>query len=83
MSTVTVNISFQDSLLNEIDKTAKKQHRSRSEPLREAARLCIQRQQKWEELFQLGDHITESVHLTVRDVEEEITAVLKAGKRRS
>ncbi len=83
MSTVTVNISFQDSLLNEIDKTAKKQHRSRSELLREAARLYIQRQQQWEELFQLGDHITESRHLTVRDVEEEITAVRKVGKRRS
>ncbi|MGC8774820.1 MAG: CopG family ribbon-helix-helix protein [Chlorobaculum sp.] len=74
MSTVTVNISFQESLLNEIDKTAKKEHRSRSEFLREAARLYIQRQQQWEELFRLGDEITETKQLTVRDVEEELQA---------
>lgn len=74
MSTVTVNISFQESLLNEIDRTAQKEHRSRSEFLREAARLYIQRQQQWEELFRLGDEITETKQLKVRDVEDEINA---------
>jgi CopG family transcriptional regulator / antitoxin EndoAI len=74
MSTITVNISFQESLLNEIDSTAKKEHRSRSEFLREAARLYIQRQQQWEELFRLGDKITETKQLTVSDVENEINA---------
>ncbi|NTV66980.1 MAG: ribbon-helix-helix protein, CopG family [Chlorobaculum sp.] len=41
MGTVTDNISFQESLLKEIDKTAQKKHRSRSEFMREAARLYI------------------------------------------
>ncbi|NTV26781.1 MAG: ribbon-helix-helix protein, CopG family [Chlorobiaceae bacterium] len=72
MSTVTVNISFQNSLLNEIDKTARKEHRSRSELLRDAARLYIQRQQQWDDLFQLGERITEEKQLTLRDVEDEI-----------
>ena len=35
---VTVNISFQDTLLGEIDTEAKRESRSRSELLREAAR---------------------------------------------
>lgn len=74
MSTITVNISFQDSLLKEIDKTAKKEHRSRSELLREAARLYIQRQRQWEELFTLGDRMTEEKQLNLKDVEEEILA---------
>ena len=74
MSTITVNISFQDSLLKEIDKTAKKEHRSRSELLREAARLYIQRQRQWEELFMLGDRMTQEKQLSVKDVEEEIQA---------
>lgn len=74
MGTVTVNISFQESLLNEIDSMARKEHRSRSEFLREAARLYIQRQQQWEELFRLGDEISERKQLTVRDVEDEINA---------
>lgn len=74
MSTITVNISFQDSLLKEIDKTAKKEHRSRSELLREAARLYIQRQRQWEKLFMLGDRMTEEKQLNLKDVEEEILA---------
>jgi predicted transcriptional regulator len=83
MSTVTVNISFQDSLLNEIDKTARKEHRSRSELLREAARLYIQRQQQWEELFRLGDQVTEQQQLTIRDVEEQIASVRQNSASRS
>jgi metal-responsive CopG/Arc/MetJ family transcriptional regulator len=74
MSTVTVNISFQESLLNEIDSTARKEHRSRSEFLREAARLYIQRQQQWEELFRLGDEISGAKQLTAKEVEDEINA---------
>ena len=38
MSTITVNISFQDSLLADIDKVVKLESRSRSELLGEAAR---------------------------------------------
>lgn len=39
MDTTTVNISFQESLLVDIDKIARVESRSRSELLREAARL--------------------------------------------
>ena len=78
MSTVTVNISFQDSLLNEIDKTARKEYRSRSELIREAARLYIQRQSQWTDLFQLGDMTVQKQHLTEHDVTAEIKAVREA-----
>ena len=82
MSTIPFHISFQNSLLNEIDKTAKKEHRSRSELLREAARLYIQRQQQWEDLFQLGNLVKEK-KLTIRDVDEEIKAVRRKKASRS
>ncbi len=39
----TVNISFEKALLKEIDKIAKKEHRSRSELIREAARAYIEK----------------------------------------
>ena len=39
----TVNISFQDDLLNAIDNVAKEEARTRSELLREAARIYIER----------------------------------------
>ena len=75
MSTATVNVSFQDSLLNEIDKTAKKEYRSRSELIREAARLYIQRQSQWNDLFQLGDTVARKQQLTEHDIATEITAL--------
>lgn len=78
MSTVTVNVSFQDSLLNEIDKTARNEYRSRSELIREAARLYIQRQSQWNDLFQLGDMAVRKQHLNECDVAAEIEAVREA-----
>ena len=46
MSTVTVNISFQDALLRDIDRVARGEARSRSELLREAAREYIRRRER-------------------------------------
>ena len=83
MSTVTVKVSFQDSLLNEIDKTARKEYRSRSELIREAARLYIQRQSQWNDLFQLGYMAVQKQHLTEHDVAAEIKAVRATKTRMS
>ncbi len=80
MHTVTVNISFQDSLLAEIDAEAKRESRTRSELLREAARVYVQRQRRWSELFQLGDSLQAREPLTERMVADEI-AQCRAGKK--
>lgn len=78
MPTVTVNIAFQDSLLNEIDKTARKDFRSRSELIREAARLYIERRNQWNDFFLLGDKVLLENQLTEDDVAGEIEAVRAA-----
>ena len=78
MPTVTVNIAFQDSLLNEIDKTARKEFRSRSELIREAARLYIERRNQWNDFFLLGDKVLLENQLTEDDVAGEIEAVRAA-----
>jgi metal-responsive CopG/Arc/MetJ family transcriptional regulator len=75
MSNVTVNISFQDSLLAEIDAEATRESRSRSELLREAARGYIRRQRQWDAVFTLGDTITSREQLTEADVERAIRSV--------
>ena len=75
MSNVTVNISFQDSLLAEIDAEATRESRSRSELLREAARSYIRRQRQWDDVFTLGDAITGSERLTGTDVDRAIRSV--------
>ncbi len=72
---VTVNISFQDALLKEIDAEARRESRSRSELLREAARMYIKRQKRMEAVFAMGDAAREKQGFTEKDIEAEITAV--------
>ena len=82
MSNVTVNISFQDSLLAEIDAAAKRESRSRSELLREAARTYIRRQQQWASVFELGSSIAQREGLTEADVGRAVRSV-RARRRKA
>ena len=81
MSNVTVNISFQDTLLNEIDAEARRESRSRSELIREATRAYVQRQKQWEDIFALGDQIRKREKLTEADIAKEIRIVRKNKKK--
>lgn len=74
MSTSTVNIAFNSNLLKEIDREAKAEFRTRSEFLREAARVYIERKQKWNSLLALGQQISIENQLSPDDVANEIAA---------
>ncbi|MFZ2656154.1 MAG: ribbon-helix-helix protein, CopG family [Victivallales bacterium] len=80
MNTATVNISFQKNLLSEIDRVAKREHRSRSEFLREAARAYIDRRRRWEGIFSYGESLASSRKLSEGDIAREI-AQLRAEKK--
>ncbi len=73
MSTVTVNISFQDKLLANIDRIAKRESRSRSELLREAARIYIERKTRWNQIFAKTSIQPGEQALTEKDVLDEIS----------
>jgi CopG family transcriptional regulator/antitoxin EndoAI len=73
MSTVTVNISFQDRLLADIDRIARRESRSRSELLREAARIYIERKERWNNIFAKTSIQSGKQALTEKDVLEEIS----------
>ena len=75
---VTVNLSFQPSLLKAIDKVAGRESRSRSELIREAARMYIERRQKWDDIFALGEKTARSKNLSQADVANEIAAHRKS-----
>jgi metal-responsive CopG/Arc/MetJ family transcriptional regulator len=74
----TVNISFQNDLLADIDRLAKKERRSRSELLREAARLYIERRTRWDKIFTLGQAVATQQELSEEDVAMEIQAHRKS-----
>jgi CopG family transcriptional regulator/antitoxin EndoAI len=82
MGNLTVNISFQDKLLAEIDAEAKRESRTRSELLREAARLYVRRQKQWERVFALGDELSKGKSLTESDVPREIQNVRRRKRKR-
>ena len=83
MSTVTVNISFQDALLRDIDRVARGEARSRSELLREAAREYIQRRERWIGIFATGQTLARQKGLTPDDVDTEIEAFRGTKRQRA
>ena len=72
MAGSTVNISFNKELLAEIDEAAKKESRTRSELIREAARLYIGRKARWEKIFAFGSRRARQLGLREEDVTAEI-----------
>ena len=77
MSTTTVNISFQDKLLSDLDKVAKSESRTRSELLRGAARMYIERKRRWEKIFAYGKSQATQRKLSQADINSEIFSYRK------
>ena len=82
MSTTTVNIAFQKTLLREIDQAARTESRSRSEFLREAARAYIKRKERWKDVFAMGREIAKTQGISADDVSKEINAHRKSKASR-
>jgi metal-responsive CopG/Arc/MetJ family transcriptional regulator len=75
ISASTVNISFQNDLLKKIDNTAKKEFRSRSELIREAARMYVEKRSRWNSIFSLGESIQSESAIIESEVLNEIKLV--------
>ena len=73
MKTNTINISFRSDLLSKIDHVAQEESRSRSELIREAARMYIERKNKWNTIFSIGDSVAASHRIAEKDVKKEIS----------
>jgi metal-responsive CopG/Arc/MetJ family transcriptional regulator len=82
MAVSTVNISFQDDLLSQIDLIAQNEARTRSELIREAARIYIERKKKWESIFSYGKSLATKYKFTENDVNEEIKKYRKEKSKK-
>ena len=78
MPVSTVNISFQNDLLVQIDQIAQNEARTRSELIREATRMYIERKTEWEQIVKTGNEIGSSLEINENDVMTEIKAHRKA-----
>ena len=77
----TVNISFNNDLLKQIDEVAQEESRSRSELIREAARSYIERKRRWNQIFQVGTKLAKVNRLTEADIEKEIANYRKEKRK--
>lgn len=75
MSTTTVNISFPKELLKSLDHVARQELRNRSELLREAARLYVERKRRWAQLVSFWRREARLSELRPQDVEKIIANV--------
>ena len=74
MSTSTVNISFPKEFLEEIDKIADAESRSRSELIREATRQYLTQRKRWDAIFAFGARQAARLGLGEKDIAVEIEA---------
>ncbi len=72
MKASTVNISFNDELLKQIDRAAKEESRSRSELIREAARTYLEHKGRWKAIFAFAEKKAKAQNLTEEVIAEEI-----------
>ena len=80
MKTLTINISFKPELLSQIDQIAEKESRSRSELIREAIRMYIQRKNKWDSIFEFSKKQVIKLNLKRSDIEKEIVRYRKSKR---
>jgi metal-responsive CopG/Arc/MetJ family transcriptional regulator len=81
MPVSTVNISFQRQLLDQIDEIANDEARTRSEIIREAVRMYIERKKEWQSIFMEGKRIGKTLKITEDNVMEEIKEYRKSKNR--
>ncbi len=80
MNSSTVNISFNKNLLKQIDKIAREESRSRSELIREAARLYIERKNKWQTIFEYGKKQISKKIICEDDIVSEVRKYRKENR---
>ncbi len=73
MKIQTVNISFSQELLKDIDTVSHEEARTRSEFIREAARAYIARKRVWKGIFQSAARHVKSLRLKENDIPSAIS----------
>ena len=79
MKIQTVNISFSDQLLKDIDTVSREEARSRSEFIREAARAYIAKKRVWKGIFQSAEKHVKKIGLKEKNVSQVIASRRKKG----
>ena len=75
MGTITLNISFPKQLIKTMDRLAREEARSRSELLREAVRMYVERKRRWRQIFSFWREEARRARLGPEDIGTLVTEV--------
>ncbi len=67
-----VRVSLPTAFVKKLDEIAKQESRTRSELIREAARMYVERKQRWANIFALGDEVRKRHCITPSVVAHQI-----------
>ncbi len=73
MKSSIINLSLPSELLTKVDRQAEQEDRNRSELLREAVRIYLERKSRWESIFSYGDKQSRKKGLRLEDVPKAVS----------
>jgi metal-responsive CopG/Arc/MetJ family transcriptional regulator len=83
MNTQTLNIALPKDLVKKADELAKKEYRNRSELIREALRIYIERKSTWEEIFAIGEKAAKKAGIKNEDEINQLVSDFRHAKKTS
>lgn len=81
MLTQTLNIALPKELVKKVDQVAKKEYRNRSELIREALRIYIEKRAKWDRLFEYGKEVGKKMGIKSEEDVNRIVNEFRHGKK--
>jgi metal-responsive CopG/Arc/MetJ family transcriptional regulator len=83
MNVQTINISLPKELVSEVDRFARIFYKNRSELIRDALVAYIQKNQKWQRIFEAGRKAGKKASITSEQQVYDIMYEIRHGKKAS
>lgn len=81
MQTQTLNISLPKELVKKVDERAQKEYRNRSELIREALRVYMDRVESWDNIFQAGEKAMKEMGIKDEKHVDKIVYEFRHGRK--
>lgn len=81
MQTQTLNIALPRDLVKKVDEVAKKEYRNRSELIRQALRIYMERRATWDKIFEAGEKAAKKMGIKSEEDVDRIVYEFRHGKK--
>jgi len=83
MQTQTFNIALPIDLVTQMDLVARSEYRNRSELIREAVRVYIDKADRWERIFSAGRQVAKKMGIKNEEAVNRIVLEYRHGKKQN